>query len=344
MLRRVLAVVLLCSLAALAQRGPRERRQPQGADLATLSVKITSDNSGPLPRLRVQLATTGGVPVFDTQCSQQGNAEFQMVPPGRYRLRVLGPELDATVDSDAFEIRRLESVHFETIHVKLRTQVATAGSPGPPVSVAEMNVPKEARQEAEKGGEALEKNEPRKAIEHFRKAVEIYPQYASAYNNLGVSWTKLGDSQAARKMFEQAIAADANYPFAYVNLSRIMMQEKNYEGVQQMLGKTLALDPANTEALMMLGTAELLSGKYDAAVASSRKLHAMPHERYAGIHLVAGDALQHQALNAAAVQEYELYLKEYPASPRAADVRKVIAELSASASKMAPAPGHATRP
>jgi hypothetical protein len=52
------------------------------------------------------------------------------------------------------------------------------------IAAAELNVPKKAAKEFERGsGEMAEQNWD-KGIQHLAKATEIYPQYASAYNDL----------------------------------------------------------------------------------------------------------------------------------------------------------------
>jgi len=79
----------------------------------------------------------------------------------------------------------------------------------------------------------------------------------------------------------------------------------------------------------MLSEQQLLSGEYDKAIATARKVHSMPHEHLAQVHLICGDALQHQGKNAEALAEYELYLKEYPDSPQVAQVRAAMAQLQA---------------
>jgi regulator of sirC expression with transglutaminase-like and TPR domain len=53
----------------------------------------------------------------------------------------------------------------------------------------------------------------------------------------------------------------------------------------------------------------------------------------ADIHLIAGEALLHQNHSTEAIQEYELYLKEYPDSPNAAKVRTAMAQIQAKQTK-----------
>jgi len=60
-----------------------------------------------------------------------------------------------------------------------------------------------------------------KAIELFNKAVELDPNYAESYNNLGFSYYKKGEYKRAEQFFVKALEIDPNFDKARSNLNTI---------------------------------------------------------------------------------------------------------------------------
>ncbi|MFO0754615.1 MAG: tetratricopeptide repeat protein, partial [Thermodesulfovibrionales bacterium] len=56
------------------------------------------------------------------------------------------------------------------------------------------------------------------AIEAFKRAISIDPDYAEAHNNLGVTYLKSGMYKGAVEAFEQAIMIKPDYAEAHNNL------------------------------------------------------------------------------------------------------------------------------
>ena len=90
-------------------------------------------------------------------------------------MRVVGNGFEA-VTTAYFEINPLEMIHTETVHVKPTKEKPNGESiPGSPsISVSEMNIPKKASAEMNKGLEAYSKGDMEKAAAHFEKAIAEY--------------------------------------------------------------------------------------------------------------------------------------------------------------------------
>ena len=73
----------------------------------------------------------------------------------------------------------------------------------------------------------------------------------------------------------------------------------------------------------------MLNGHYDHAIASTRKVHLMPHRQYAVVHYIAARALEHQNRAQEAAGELGTFLKEEPEGAHALVVRKELANLQA---------------
>ena len=70
----------------------------------------------------------------------------------------------------------------------------------------------------QKGYNATINEEWDKAISFFLKVVEIEPDYAMAYNNLGYNYGKQGNNTKAIELLEQSIELDPNNTSAYMKL------------------------------------------------------------------------------------------------------------------------------
>lgn len=301
----------------------------QGADVR---VRVAWPNERPVEdnTVHVQLVTAGGVPLSETFCDRDGYVTFHAVPPGNYHLKLDGPNIKDT-STDTFQIGFQERMHMEWVHVAPKEDAKNANVPGaaPMVSASELRVPPKARNELDKGLEAFAKGDLKKAEEKLRKAIEIYPQYANAYNNLGVVLMRDKDRAGAIESWQKAIEVDSKYGPPYLNMARVSMQDNKMPEAAGYINKVLEFDPNNPEALALLAKTELMTRQYDKALAHARKALAVPHQHLADLHLIAGEALLRQNQNAEAVKEYEAYLKEDPDSPNAAQVRQAMAQIQA---------------
>jgi len=59
------------------------------------------------------------------------------------------------------------------------------------------------------------------AIEHFSRAIDLYPDYFDAYYNRGLCYEILGELDSARENYEKALKIEVNYPKAIEGLNRL---------------------------------------------------------------------------------------------------------------------------
>jgi Tfp pilus assembly protein PilF len=166
-----------------------------------------------------------------------------------------------------------------------------------------------------------------KALQHLRRAIEIYPQYAMVYNNLGAVYGRLNDRQHEREAFQKAIEVDSHFAPGYVNLAKLSLQEQDPGRAESLLEKANQAERNNPETMTLLAQAQLLNKHYDAAVQTSREVHAMPHQNLAVIHYIAARAMERSNHPQDAVVELQTFLAEEPKGARADHVREEISQL-----------------
>lgn len=317
-------LALICgSLAVYGQVSPNPPRPPNRITL-TVRVKRPDGRALQIPAA-VEVISSFGVSLAENFTHDDGLVEFLDIPSGTYRLRVSGAGLE-TVTGEPFDIGDNDRTHFESVAARFAPDASSSGSPT--VSSQDFAVPAKARDEMEKGMDAFAKGDAKNAGLHIEQAIQIYPRYALAYYNLGVVLGSQGDRPAAEAAFQKSVEADTHFVPGFIILARMKSATENVQAMG-LLEKALAIDPNNLDALALLARLQFNRGDFDAALATVQKVHAQPHEHFADVHLIAAEIYQKRNRNAEALAESEMYLKESPDSPRAAQVRAAMEQIKA---------------
>jgi tetratricopeptide (TPR) repeat protein len=293
-----------------------------------LSVSVrTSDERGIESQIQVELLSSQRVVLATAHVVGAEPAQFRVSNGRSYSLRVSGGGIEA-VTTPFFEINALEMNHSETVHVKPEKLAADSTPGSPTISILELNAPRKASAEMNKGMDEYSKGNLEKASAHFEKAIGVYPRYARAYDMLGAIAIKAANRAKARELFSKSMEADSAFLPAYVDLARLALQDQNYAESESLLSKVIAANPEMPDALALLATAEFANKEYDRALADVERTHALPnHQQYAEVHLMAGKVLRMQNHLAAAATQFQLFLIEKPDSPQAESVRALLASL-----------------
>jgi tetratricopeptide (TPR) repeat protein len=115
------------------------------------------------------------------------------------------------------------------------------------------------------------KREPRmaanyrsEAIKHHKKAIEIWPEYQDAYNNLAIVYMESGKFDAAIDVLKTMLTRYPSYNKAYYNLCVSAFNAKDYALAEQS-GETYFGQNPNNEILYLIAEAEGFQGKFDEA-------------------------------------------------------------------------------
>lgn len=93
-----------------------------------------------------------------------------------------------------------------------------------------------------KGDVARAKEEYSAAVDWYQVALRFDPRNATLYNKLGIAQLKLGEMDAARRSFSQAIKRQPDYVEALNNLGATYCLERKYKPAVRTLKQALALD------------------------------------------------------------------------------------------------------
>jgi tetratricopeptide repeat protein len=281
-------------------------------------------------QLRAQLlAGMNKSAIAVTLTSGSGTAEFSDVETGSYYIRISGDGIETT-DSDPVVLENGRVFISARVSVKKLddTKPGAASHPGAPsVAVADLNVPPKAVKELESAQADMAQQHWDKALEHLNKAVAIYPQYSSAYNDLGVCYDRLGQKERQREALQKAVSLNERCVPALVNLAHMDVVDHKLPEADLLLKKAVTADPTNVDALTLQAEVDFKQGFYDLAIAAAHRVHGLPHEHFAIVHYTAASALLEENRIPDAIAELQVFLQEEPNGPRADAVRKAMQSL-----------------
>jgi tetratricopeptide (TPR) repeat protein len=110
-----------------------------------------------------------------------------------------------------------------------------------------------------------------KAIEHFKKSVDINPSYSGAWNILGYTYRQLGDYANAEQAFRKYVELIPSDPNPYDSLAELYLKEGKFDESIAQYRKALEIDPNFLNSHQGIAAALLYSGKPDEAAAEIQK-------------------------------------------------------------------------
>jgi tetratricopeptide (TPR) repeat protein len=124
-------------------------------------------------------------------------------------------------------------------------------------------------------------NAPR-AVQVLEAVVAAHPDYAEAYNSLGVILMRQGQHEPARAMLRKVLELDPTSAKAYENLAADELATREIGPAIEDLKRALDLEPNLYDALFNLAQALLVQGRRDEArPLIERFVREAPPARYA---------------------------------------------------------------
>jgi Tfp pilus assembly protein PilF len=283
----------------------------------------------------VHLLADGYTPAGDVYTDAQGQFIFQSLPGGDYWV---------VVEADGFqpvrEHTRLDAVISPTAQVNpvLEPVVTTGAKPSPVISGSASSHTLNAKtptpdfnpkalREFDKGNKSKQKGDLQSAIAHYKKAVEIDPQFYPGLNNLGAAYELEKDHGRAEETLRKSIAIDPRDGEGYLNLGHVFYEEGRYPEALVQLQEGLKRSSNSAIGHFFLGSTYFKLGDLGRAESSLKRAclldaHGMPKAQLqlANVYLQARNLV-------AASQELESYLRANPSDPQAPAIHKLLASI-----------------
>ncbi len=283
----------------------------------------------PPPRLSVVSLSGAYTPFMaETIARWDGKFKFKKLPAGTYVLAIgargqgsmrqtieIGP---GTADKKG----RVELVvHFPP------EQPRTPGSRRLAVDVKDLAIAPQAREEYRKAFEALGRRDVEGARKRLKRAIEIAPQYADAWNLLGTIAYQGGRYQEAEGHFREALK---QHPDAYtplVNLGGVLINLGRCQEAIEINQRAVKERPRDALANSQLGMAYYCMGRDAEAAPFLETAKQIDPALFSNPQLVLAEIYARRGQPARAAAELEGFLRLHPDAPNAAQLRETIAKL-----------------
>lgn len=268
----------------------------------------------------ISLHTEDGIVTERQAVSDGGRYRFLNLPNGVYYL---------VVEAEGVELARIraevQSPYKNDFRQDIQLQMS-AGRPAPPVVVAaeDFYKRKPAGQKLyDRAGRALTERKYADAAALFAQVVAADPQDYQAWTELGTARLFQGDADEAERDYLRAAGAMPTYAPALLNLGRLRVMRKKFDGAVEVLTKAVTLKPPSADVNFLLGEAYLQLKKGSKAVPhleeAARLGRADAHLRLATLYNAVG-------LKERAAAEYEQYLSKKPDAPERKRLEEYIKE------------------
>ena len=144
------------------------------------------------------------------------------------------------------------------LRAKMAGKTKAENKPGV-LNAALANVPKPALELYDKALQAMQAGDGKAAIEHLRGAISLYPDFAVAFNALGVEYLKLGEVNRALDALRTATRLSPDSFVPLLNYGIALLEKKQFAESEAQLRQALQKNEASPSARLYLGNCSHLS-------------------------------------------------------------------------------------
>ena len=313
-------------LAAAQAFGGVQQSRP---DPGSIRGRVLLPNGAPLSQpVKVTLSVMrGDESVLYTD--DEGLFEIRGLSPGSYTIQI---EDDRERKYESISERVTvypRSPVLVTLYLKEKGGAVKEKPSSDTVSAAEFeqNVPSAALKEFERATRAEKDGKPDEAVAHLRKALDIYPDYLKARNDLGTYLLAQGKLDEAADELRAAIKIDPKAFNPRLNLGIVLVHQHEFSDASETLEKALSLNAASPAVHLYAGLARLGLNEFDRAERELSVAYALGGSEYALAQFHLGQLYMSKGERALALKAFETYLRDKPDAANAQEVRRLIPVL-----------------
>lgn len=322
---------LLGAAATLLWLAPSVLPAQEGSGEINGFVRAAGSNQ-PVQGTLVQLQSDMGEIIQQTTAEGTGRFQFSSLRRQLYYVNARAPGYrETTQRADLFTLRR---VTVQLFLVRDKEDPPALPAALSVVDERQLRIPEAARREFQDGArELLEKHHPDLSLLHFRKAVELYPEYYEACHLMGTAYMDLNQWPEAESALQRALTLKPEYPPSLFALGALYNRQGKPVEAASVLERGLQAQPESWQGHFELSQSLLVQGKPAEATQHLQRAHRLEPTAAPVLHILLGNLYLRQGLLPAAKAEYQHFLDLAPDSPMAAEVRQKLAEVDTVLSK-----------
>lgn len=167
------------------------------------------------------------------------------------------------------------------------------------------------------------------ALVHFKKAIQLKPDFSEAYNNMGILYSQKDQLEEALDSFNKAVSniLYRTPHFAYHNMGLVYFRKKENKKAIDYYKKAIELAPYYVDAYIDLGIVYEKIGNYEDAISINEKVIQLmpdllePHLNIAKLYINTGRKKE-------AVEELKLIINTNPRHPVARRAMDMLEEVN----------------
>jgi Tfp pilus assembly protein PilF len=307
--------------------------------------QATSTPSRTAVTVRGQVYAPGGGPLqqqvrvfLSGDDMSRPNENFYTDSNGRFLLSGLSgtTTYTFTVESDGENwdttVERFIPTGFRSVvNIYLRPLVKKTAVTQPTVSVGQMqqNVPRNARRQYDSAVNHIGRSEDGLARAQLERAIQLYPNYIAARNELAVLLMREGKLAEAETLLRRALELDPAAVHPLLNLGLCLYRQERYEDALPYLEKATQLLPTHAKGQMLLGIVLVMSGDDRRAEPVLVRAYELDPARTAKTQFYLARLYVRWRDYARAATALENYLRDVPNDPNAENLRITLARLYA---------------
>jgi len=297
-------------------------RSASGSIRGRIVMPNGSYTNGNIKVTLLNIRETIGIVYTDTQ----GQFELRNLNSGNYQLEVEADRQKFDLISEPVQVFRGTPT---VVTITLREKASPASGSNAAVSISELdpNIPSGAKKEFDKASKLAAAQDSVGAIAHFRKAIELYPRFVMAYNDLGTQLLALGRLEEAAETITKAVALDNKAFNPALNLGIVLVHQHKFVEAASILNTAISLEANSPSARLYAGLAAVGLGNLEVAEKELKTAHSLGGARFAVALYHLGQLYLSRGEKDLALDSFQLYLHEVPDAANSDQVRRTIAML-----------------
>jgi tetratricopeptide (TPR) repeat protein len=264
-----------------------------------------------------------------TTADDEGRFSFSKIRPGTYTVAIFLPALGEARQTIEVGPGTADSKGRVPLQLHLRESDFAFAATGRrhAIDARQLSVPEKAVREYEAAQKDLSRNDAQAAERHLERAVELAPQYSTAWNNLGTMAYQTRRFPRAEQCFREALKQDPDAYEPLVNLGGVLINLGKLDEAWNYNVHAVLARPNDPLANSQLGMTYFTLGRPELAEKYLLIARNLDPAHFSHPQLTMAEILLRRGERRSAAGQLEDFLVYHPDWHNAEKIRSAIAEL-----------------